>query len=212
MNLETGISLFFAIFLFVITPGPGTFTILGTALNKGAKACLPLCFGLISADLVYLISACLGLAVIINKYLFLFFIVKIFGSIYIFYLGYKIIKSKPVAFNSQAKISKSNKFKKSMQMFSKGFLISISNPKVMLFYVAFLPNFINIKTLSAYDIGVLAIICTSSALFGAIGIAVTASYTRNFFTSEKSVAKLNLISGLVMILASIYLASTLIYN
>ncbi len=210
MTLETGISFFIAIFIFVVTPGPGIFAILSRALTYGARSCLSLCFGLIAGDIVYLISACLGLSVIVSKYAILFIIIKVLGTLYLFFLGYKMITSK----TNIPKKTEENKaiklLRKTTQGFIQGFLISISNPKVIIFYIAFLPTFLDIKSLDYLGIIIVCIICAFAAFCAGFGIACTVSYSRKFFNSENSMRKLNISSGIIMIAASIYLGSTLI--
>ncbi len=197
MSFESGLAFFITIFIFVITPGPGVFAIISRAINYGAKGCILLILGLILGDIIYLVSACFGLSAIVAEYNTAFLFIKIFGSLYLIYLAYKIVTSDviiPTKQNNKTKI-----------LFAQGFLISISNPKVIIFYIAFLPTFVDLNNLSNIDILTISIICSSALFLGAFGIACSTSYTRKFFKSKESLGKLNLLSGCLIFIAGICL-------
>ena len=88
MSLESAISFFIAIFIFGITPGPGTFALLGKALSSGVKECFPLALGMTISDIAYLILATFGLAAIAESYSGLFLAIRFIGAAYLIYLGY----------------------------------------------------------------------------------------------------------------------------
>ena len=67
MTLESALSFFIAILIFGVTPGPGVFAILARALVSGAKSCTLLALGMTISDILYLIAACFGLAVIAKQ-------------------------------------------------------------------------------------------------------------------------------------------------
>ncbi|MGK0271097.1 MAG: threonine/homoserine/homoserine lactone efflux protein, partial [Cocleimonas sp.] len=90
MSLEAAISLFIAIFIFGITPGPGIFTLLGKALSTGVKDCIPMSLGMSISDTIYLILATYGLAAIAENYSGLFLVIRFTGAAYLIYLGWKM--------------------------------------------------------------------------------------------------------------------------
>jgi len=67
MSPEKAVSFLFIIFLFAITLGPGVFALLARSLASGVKPCVGLALGMAVSDVVYLILACFGLAVIAEK-------------------------------------------------------------------------------------------------------------------------------------------------
>ena len=89
MTLEGALTFFIAIFVFGITPGPGVFAIMARALVNGAGSCFMLALGMAISDILYLIAACLGLAVIATQWGDLFTIIRIIGAAYLIYLGWK---------------------------------------------------------------------------------------------------------------------------
>lgn len=202
MSFESGLSFLIAVFIFGITPGPGVFAILARALIHGARSCLALSVGMIMSDIAYLIAACFGLAAIATHYGEVFFVIRILGALYLLYLGYKMWTA-PVDFNIDSPEQK--QLSKRMG-FLQGFLISASNPKVILFYIAFLPTFMDLTVLSGTDIMVASVLTFIGLLAGLMLIAAFAAKARIWFQSERAVKGLNRSAGSLMIGAAAYLA------
>lgn len=203
MSFESALTFLAAIFIFGITPGPGVFAILARALLHGARSCLALSLGMIISDIVYLIAACFGLAAIATHWGEVFMVVRIVGAMYLVYLGY-LMWTAPV--NLDVDGSGSDQQSKRMG-FLQGFLISASNPKVILFYIAFLPTFMDLTVLSAADIALASGLTFVGLLAGLMLIAIFASKARNWFKSERAMKGLNRSAGSLMIGAAGYLAS-----
>ncbi|WP_419797123.1 MAG: LysE family translocator [Terasakiella sp.] len=203
MTPESALTFFLAIFIFGITPGPGVFAILARAMIDGSRACFMLSLGMVISDIVYLIAACLGLATIATHWGELFSIIRIVGAIYLFYLGWKMWTA-PV--NIDAAPTKGSKKGHGLS-FLQGFLISASNPKVILFYIAFLPTFMDLSTLQANDILLACILTLIGLMLGLMLIAGFASRARRLFTSQKAIKRLNRSAGSLMIGAGAFLLS-----
>ena len=130
MSPENAVSFLFIIFLFAITPGPGVFALLAKSLASGVKPCVGLALGMAVSDVVYLILACFGLAVIAEQWAGLFMIIRIAGAFYLLYLGWKM-------WTASAEASLQNDIDDvtftAVKGLLQGFLISASNPKVIFF-------------------------------------------------------------------------------
>jgi len=200
MTFESAIIFFFTITVFSITPGPGVFAILAKSMTEGARACIGLILGMAASDVVYLILACYGLAAIAEQWGSVFTLIRIAGAIYLVYLGWKI-------WRNRAKYIERNSANKKMAGFLTGFLISASNPKVILFYIAFLPSFMDLTSLSTNDIILVSLITFNGLMIGLISIAISAAWARRFFRSEKAMTGLNRIAGSIMISAGVYLGT-----
>lgn len=203
MSLEASISFFIAIFIFGITPGPGTFALLGKALSNGIKDCLPMSLGMTISDIVYLILATLGLAVIAENYSGLFLIIRFIGAIYLMYLGWKMWTAAVETEVAQI-MNKTSTFIKS---FIQGFLISASNPKVILFYIAFLPTFIDLTKLTTSDILLLSILTFFALMLGLMMVSYGASSVKQYLKSEEATKRLNRTAGIIMFVAGLFLLS-----
>lgn len=204
MTLESGISFFLAIFIFGITPGPGVFAILGRALTCGVGACFPLALGMVISDIIYLVLACFGLAALAEHWGTAFMVVRGIGAIYLIYLGVKLWRAhRQLAMEGGSVIAG-----KSRLSFIQGFLISASNPKVILFYIAFLPTFIDLTVLTGADIVLASGLTLIGLMAGLMLIAALASSLRHYVRSETGQKTLNRTAGSAMIGAGAYLVSS----
>ncbi|MBU1294053.1 MAG: LysE family translocator [Gammaproteobacteria bacterium] len=203
MTLESGITFFIAIFIFSITPGPGIFAILARSISRGARASFSLSLGMVMSDIVYLVMACYGLAAIASAWEEVFLIIRYAGAAYLIYLGWKMWISPVSTVSSGDNLQDANN---EMASFIQGFMISASNPKVILFYVAFLPTFMDLTVLSASDIVLASFLTFVALLLGLTIISVGASQARRFMKSERSMKTLNRTAGGIMASAGAFLA------
>ncbi|WLD59362.1 LysE family translocator [Salinispirillum sp. LH 10-3-1] len=202
MTIESAITYFIAIFIFAITPGPGIFALLARGMTSGIASCFPLAFGMTVSDIIYLLLACFGLAAIAENWSELFTVIRIVGAVYLVYLGWKMWTT-PVKVQS---LTGATALPSSMASFFQGFLISASNPKVILFYIAFLPTFIDLTRLTRTDIGLVVGLTMLGLMLGLMLIAGGISTARRFFQSEKAMKAMNRSAGSLMIAAGLFLA------
>lgn len=202
MSLASALSFLLAIFIFGITPGPGVFALIARALQRGSWSCLPLALGMILSDVVYLVLACLGLAALATHWSEVFTVIRFAGAAYLCYLGWKMWTA-PVTPVSDEKPDRRD----ALHAFTQGFLISASNPKVILFYIAFLPTFMDVTALSGEGIVLASVLTLVGLLSGLMLIAATAAQARRYLRSPRAARGLNRVSGSVMALAGLYLAS-----
>jgi threonine/homoserine/homoserine lactone efflux protein len=125
--------------LLAITPGPDILYVIALGITRGAKAAVATTFGLTSGVLVHTTAAALGISVIFQTSEIAFNIVKIAGALYLFYLAYQAFKHR----NDLIRLDKTNELKSYKNLYIKGFFMNVLNPKVSLFFLAFLPQFVN---------------------------------------------------------------------
>lgn len=202
MSVESALTYFIAIFIFAITPGPGIFALISRGMSSGFSACIPLAAGMTLGDLIYLTLACYGLATLAEHWSEVFTVIRIVGAIYLIYLGWKMWTA-PI---NLVDIPKDNALG-SVKGFIQGFLISSSNPKVILFYIAFLPTFIDLTQMGQSDIFLIAVLTLTALMLGLLLISAGVSTARKAFRSHKAMRTLNQSAGSLMILAGVYLAT-----
>lgn len=185
-----------AMFLLAITPGPGVFATISRALASGFNNASFVVLGIVLADLLFLLLAIFGLSTIAIVLGDLFVIVKYLGAAYLLYLGYKILTSKETDTNVDGVVELSWK-----KNFLTGFLITLANPKVVLFYLGFLPTFVNLQTLTAIDIVIISTIVTIVLGGVMLGYAYSASGAKKLFKSKSAKRKMNIAAGSTMITA-----------
>jgi threonine/homoserine/homoserine lactone efflux protein len=205
MSPEASITFFLAIFIFAITPGPGTFALIGRALASGSLPCLPMALGMIVSDVIYLLLACLGLAVVAEMWSELFFLIRLAGSGYLFYLAWKMWSATVVV--SDAEMRREAGKQKIWQGIVQGFFISAANPKVILFYIAFLPTFMDLDNLAPWDLGLIVLLTILGLMSGLMLVSVCASSIKNVVRSTLAEKRMNRIAGSIMAAAGVYLIS-----
>jgi threonine/homoserine/homoserine lactone efflux protein len=126
--------------LLAITPGPDILYVITLGITRGVKAAIATTLGLTSGILVHTTAAALGISVIFKTSELAFTVVKFAGAAYLFYLAYQAFKHR----NDLVRLDKTNNAPKSHKsLYIKGFFMNVLNPKVSLFFLAFLPQFIN---------------------------------------------------------------------
>lgn len=200
MSLESALTYAAVIFLFAITPGPGVFALLARGMSQGFRRCLPMAIGMTLGDLTYLVLASFGLAAVATHWGEVFEVIRVVGALYLAYLGWKLWRT-PLENPADAPAPAGGPWQGALQ----GFLISASNPKVILFYIAFLPTFIDLGELSAGSLALVMGLTGVALLAGLSLVASTASKARRLFRSAKAQRALNRGAGSLMIGAGAWL-------
>jgi threonine/homoserine/homoserine lactone efflux protein len=123
-----------------VTPGPDTLYIVGRSSTQGVRAGATAALGIGVGTLVHITAAALGLSAILAASATAFTLVKIVGAAYLLYVGISLIRtagspSEPVAATRLTPATLRT-------IFLQGFLTNVLNPKVALFFLAFLPQFV----------------------------------------------------------------------
>ncbi|BCL60353.1 lysine transporter LysE [Desulfomarina profundi] len=203
MSPESALTFFTAIFLFAITPGPGTFALTGRALAFGWRSCRGMAFGMALGDVIYLVFACFGLAIVAERYEEIFMAIRYAGAVYLVYLGLKLWFAPSEDGQS---MSHKKTGKKAWAGVLQGFLISSSNPKVILFYIAFLPTFIDLTSLGGRDVLLASLLTIVALMSGLMLVAFCAGSAGKLLRSPSSVKRMNRGAGTIIAGAGIYLA------
>jgi len=143
MSIELLLSFLSASIVLTIMPGPDNVFVLTESLTKGRKTGIAISFGLATGVLVHTLAAATGLSIIIQKSAIAFSVIKYIGAAYLFYLAIMAIKDKqPVIGLNNNKTENKKSFS---QLMRKGFFMNVLNPKVALFFLAFLPQFVDLN-------------------------------------------------------------------
>lgn len=194
MTLLSVIGLAGAMLVLAITPGPGVFATVARALASGVGHAAVVVLGIVTGDLFFLLLAIFGLATIAQWLGDLFSIVKYLGAAYLVWLGVQLWRAAPGAVRLKGVSELSW-----MTNFSSGLVITLGNPKVILFYLGFLPTFVDLTQLTSWDIAIVAAV-VSVVLGGVLmGYAFAADRARAAFTSVRAERALNRGAGSVMI-------------
>ena len=141
MNISEYILYCLAVVIMIATPGPVMLLVASAGLKGGYKKALQTIFGTNLASLVLITISVLVLKGFLNISDAWFDVVKIIGCLYIFYLGIQIVRE---ALTNDPNNNELNLVESSQGGFQQGFLVGISNPKDIIFFASFFPQFVNI--------------------------------------------------------------------
>lgn len=127
-----------ATLILVLLPGPNLLFILGAGISGGRRTALAAAVGVEVGTLVHVLAAALGISALLQSSAAAFSTVKYLGVAYLVLLGIKALRAKPGEANEQAAEPQST-----LTAMRRGALVNILNPKVSLFFLAFLPQFID---------------------------------------------------------------------
>ncbi len=122
----------------ILAPGPAQALVLARTLSEGRKAGIITAIGLNTATIVHALIAALGLSAVLATSSAAFSIVKYLGATYLLYLGIKAFLAKE-HIETGAKLS----YTTSHHAFSRAFITGILNPKVAIFFLAYVPQFVD---------------------------------------------------------------------
>lgn len=182
----TGFTLFIlAVMLLSITPGPDTAYIVGRSVAQGRGAGVVSALGIAVGCIVHTLACAFGLTALLAASATAFTIVKFAGAIYLIYLGVRLIFAKPAAaaVGKQVEETRPRAAPKSLQqLFAQGFVTNVLNPKVVLFFVSFIPQFVAAdsvhKTLAFLALGFVFVII--STFWNTIVAWIAGSVTQRF--------------------------------
>lgn len=201
--IETLLSFALATAVLAISPGPDNIFVLTQSMVNGKKFGLITIAGLMTGCIVHTSFVAFGVSEIIKKNEQLFLILKIFGACYLLYLAYKVYKaSSKITVNTATVIKKTTK-----EMFINGFWMNVLNPKVTIFFLAFLPQFLFSTTIHTvvqfYILGGIFIV-VSTIVFSLI--AFSAAIISKKVTQNNNIGKyLKWLQIVVFILISLFI-------
>jgi threonine/homoserine/homoserine lactone efflux protein len=123
----------------LLIPGPAVLYILARSVNQGRPAGLASVLGIETANFCHALAAALGLSAILLSSALAFNVVKYLGAFYLIYLGIRKLAARQED-NSQEIIYTQSLW----HIYSQGVIVNLLNPKVALFFFAFLPQFVNV--------------------------------------------------------------------
>lgn len=132
------IPFFTASVLLTISPGPDIIYVLVQSMANGKRAGIITSLGLVTGIIIHTGLVAFGVSAIIKESEDIFYAIKIFGALYLFYLAYRVYQSKEsISINANVGIGKEE-----WALFKRGFVMNVLNPKVTIFFLAFFPGFL----------------------------------------------------------------------
>jgi threonine/homoserine/homoserine lactone efflux protein len=162
MGLTTLLLFALATFLLTVSPGPGVLYVVARSLSQGRKAGFASMFGIESGEVMWLAATATGLAALLAASVSALTFLRLAGAAYLIYLGVQRWRSAEVlAPPARARIA---------TIYAQGVITQILNPKVAVFFIAFLPQFLNPSQAIGPQVALLGVV------YVAVAIAVDVTY------------------------------------
>ncbi|GAB4362824.1 MAG: LysE family translocator [Oricola sp.] len=171
-------------------PGPGVIALVARALGSGFRPTLPMLFGLAAGDVVYLSFAVLGLAYVAASFGTVFTVIKYLGAAYLAWMAISFWRAGVSAEKVAARAAGD-----ALSSFLAGFMVTMGNPKVIVFYLALLPTFLDLSTVTPADFAILIVLTFAilvAVLTPYVGLAGRA---RHMLQSPRALKALNRVAA-----------------
>ena len=182
-----------AIIVFLCIPGPGNLALITSTGKGGVRGGVACAFGVIAADQVLMWSAVAGVAGLLATYPAAFHLMQWVGAAYLAWIGWRMLRAKPgdaPVINIQPR-----------HYFKQGAIITLLNPKAIVFYMAFFPLFVNPKThqgLTTFT-AMAATVATLTLIYATIMIVLTHFLAERMRANPRIVALLEKTAGIFLI-------------
>ena len=175
-----------ALAIAVAIPGPGVMALIGTSLGGGLKRAVPMIAGIALGDVTWLVLAVLGLAAVAEVYAEAFTIIRYIGVAYLLYLAYKFWTNTS-ALKTEQVDNKRTAFASALN----GYVITMGNPKAMLFYLALLPVLLDLTTIGLSDFALIVPATYATLFIVLLPYALLASGAREWLKSSNVYKMMN---------------------
>jgi threonine/homoserine/homoserine lactone efflux protein len=182
-----------ALFVAAASPGPATIALVARGLARGTSGAFAFMLGIAIGDVFWLCAAVLGLAVLAQTFGMVFLALKYAGAAYLLFLAWRLWTS-PTGPDA-AKLPETDK---SLRLFAAGLILMLGNPKVMVFYLALLPNLIDLGAITPVGFAELIVVTLVVVLCVDGTYVLTAARARLLFKSARALRWMNRCSGAMM--------------
>lgn len=200
MSIELWLAFVAASAVLLVIPGPTILTVISYSLSHGGRAKVPLVAAVALGDSTALVVSLLGLGALLAKSAFWFGVVKWVGGLYLMYLGIKLLRAGVSSAEVQAPAAPGSRRK----LFANTYLVTALNPKGIVFFVAFLPHFIDPAANVTRQLCILAVTFVVMAIINATCYAVFAASARRLLSSPRAQRRFNLAGGSLLSSAGVW--------
>jgi threonine/homoserine/homoserine lactone efflux protein len=195
MNYQMLIAFSLGMIVLSATPGPGVLASVAKALSDGMIAALVFISGLVLGDMIFFLLAIIGMSAISHLMGQLFFIIKIAGGIYLIYLGVQTFR------NSRERTAVHSGKRQKSRSFVSGLLVTLGNPKPILFYAGVVPTIIDLRHIGVFDILIILIIIAAVSFIVIGAYCFVAVFSKSIVGKKSFQRKTEMLGGIVMIVA-----------
>jgi threonine/homoserine/homoserine lactone efflux protein len=194
MTFETFAAFAAASALLLVIPGPTILLVVSYALGRGWKVAAPVAAGVALGDLTAMTLSMLGVGVLLAKSATLFVALKWIGAAYLIWLGVKLWRAGG-ALDTEARTDAGPRWR----MLAHAWLVTTLNPKSLIFFIAFLPQFLDPALPFAPQMAIFETTFVTLAFLNAFGYALLASRARRLASSPRAIRLVNRAGGTALI-------------
>jgi len=189
-----------ACFLLAIVPGPTVTVIIANALSRGTLAGLSIIAGTQLGLVTMILVVATGMEALVSFMGFAFDWIKLLGAAYLIWLGYKMLRS-----SGDIGTASADRTKRYRDLILEGFLVIWSNPKALIFFGAFIPQFVTREQPAFPQIVMLGLFFMLIAGASDSVYAIVAGQARSLITAAR-VRLVNRVSGIILMGGAVWLA------
>ena len=200
LSIETIITFITASLVLSLVPGPDNLFVMSNSALRGWKIGLYTTLGLCTGLIGHTILVAIGVSVIFQTSVIAFNGLKIVGAFYLVYLAWLSIQ------NKELNLGKASQNSSNKSYYLTGVVMNLTNPKVAIFFLVFLPQFVNSNNNVSSQIFLLGLLFIISAFFVFTSIAYLSSFLEGTLKKSKTINKnINLIAALIYIAIAVNL-------
>jgi threonine/homoserine/homoserine lactone efflux protein len=192
MSIELWVAFVAASALMLIIPGPTILTVISYSVAHGRKANIPLVAAVALGDSTALVASLVGLGALLAVSALWFTVVKVVGGLYLIFLGVKLLRAGVNSAEVESPVALSSRWR----LFLNTYVVTALNPKGIVFFVAFLPQFLNPNANATAQLWVLGVTSTLYAVF--------AGGARKFLATPKAQRRFNIAGGSLLSVAGLW--------
>jgi threonine/homoserine/homoserine lactone efflux protein len=187
-----------------VVPGPVWVALIARALSGGFASAWPLAVGVVLGDLIWPICAIFGLSWVLSVYGDFLSVLRWVASGVFTLMGVMLIRKPAAALSAESRLTKPGRW----AGFLTGLAAVIGNPKAILFYMGVLPGFFDLGRVTAPDITAILFVSALVPLLGNLALALFVDRARALISSPENLHRINIGSGLLLILVGVVIVFT----
>ncbi|WP_300056712.1 LysE family translocator [uncultured Roseobacter sp.] len=193
-----------ALVILFLTPGPVWLALMARALSGGFGAAWPLAVGVAVGDILWPLVAVLGISWVLSVFdVFMAALRWVACGVFIG-MGLLLIRHADQKISTDSRLTRPGVW----PGFLAGLVAILGNPKAVLFYIGVLPGFFDLRAVTAPDVGAIITASVAIPLIGNLLLATCVGHVRALITAPQTLARINVISGLLLILVGVVIPFT----
>lgn len=190
-----------ALVILFLTPGPVWLALMARALSGGFRAAWPLAVGVAVGDILWPLVAVLGISWVLSVFDVFMAVLRWVACGVFVGMGLLLIRHADQKISTDSRLTRPGLW----PGFLAGLVAILGNPKAVLFYMGVLPGFFDLRSVTAGDVSAIIAASVAIPLIGNLLLAACVSHVRTLITAPRTLARINVISGFLLILVGVVL-------